>query len=200
MVRYPLAEDHDPLQSLLREVERPKAGRARWASAVVRELERRIAGVAETAARYGARKDAMVRPSYPPELLGGGVERARREGERFKQTTLARPEMLPPEAAAARAGLSRQALDDRRKKGRALALSHVKRGFRYPAWQFDDNVAASVPQVLAELRHLDAWRKYVFLVEPEPLLDEATPLDVLRAGRLERVLQVARVLREDGIG
>src|SRR5262245_66012698 len=111
MVRYPLAEDHDPLQSLLREVERPKAGRARWASAVVRELERRIAGVAETAARYGARKDAMVRPSYPPELLGGGAERARRGGERFKQTTRARPETPPPEAAAARAGPAAQAPD-----------------------------------------------------------------------------------------
>lgn len=200
MARYPTAEEGDPLHALLREIDRPKAGRARWASDLARELNRRIARVADSAAARPARGGGLGRPSYPPESLGGGVERARHEGERFKRDTLGRAEMLSPEAAAARAGLSRQALDDRRKKGRALALSHVKRGFRYPAWQFDDDVADGMAQLLPELRHLDAWGKYLFLVEPEPLLDDATPLDVLRAGRPERVRHVARILREDALG
>ena len=191
---YPTAEESDPLQSLLREVDRPRAGRARWARALARELDRRIARVAETAPAYvpgGGRR------AYPPESLGGGVERAVREGERFKRDTLARPEMLPPDVAADRAGITRQALDDRRKKGRALALSHLKRGFRYPAWQFDEDVADAVARVLPELRHLAPWGQFLFFTQHEPLLDAATPLDALRAGDLDHVLHVAQVLRED---
>jgi hypothetical protein len=69
-------------------------------------------------------------------------------------------------------------------------LSHVKRGYRYPAWQFDDNVAPSVTPVLAALSHLDAWAQYFFLTQPEPLLEGKTPLTVIRAGKLERVLRV----------
>jgi hypothetical protein len=134
---------------------------------------------------------------YPPASLGGGIDRAIREGERFKRDTLARPEMLSPEVAAARAGITRQALHDRRRKGRALALSHVKRGFRYPAWQFDDDVAAGVVQVLCELNHLDPWGQFLFFTQHEPLVDAPTPLDALRAGKLDRVLHAAQVLRED---
>ncbi len=199
MVRYPTAEKSDPLHELLREIDRPKAGRVRWARALARELDRRIAGVAERAAAYAPSAQGLRRQTYPPESLGGGVERAQREGERFKRDTLARADMLAPQAAAARAGITRQALDDRRKKGRALALSHVKRGFRYPSWQFDDDLGDPVAQVLPELRHLDAWGAYLFFVQHEPLLDDATPLDALRAGGLERVLGVARILRQDAL-
>jgi len=191
---YPAAEESDALQALLREIDRPKAGRARWARALAHELERRIARVAETAPVYGG---GGPRPVYPPASLGGGIDRAVREGERFKRDTLARPEMLPPEVAAARAGITRQALDDRRKKGRALALSHVKRGFRYPAWQFDDEVATGVVQVLCELNHLDPWGQFLFFTQHEPLVDARTPLDALRTGNLDRVLHAAQVLRED---
>lgn len=193
---YPTAEESDPLPALLREIVRPKAGRARWATALAQELDRRIARVAETAPAYAP--GGSPRMMYPPDALGGGVDRAVREGERFKRDRLSRPDMLSPDRAAARAGITRQALDDRRKKGRALALSHLKRGFRYPAWQFDDGVATDVARVLPELRHLDPWGQFLFFTQNEPLLDADTPLEALRAGDVDRVLHVVRALREDG--
>jgi hypothetical protein len=102
---YPTLEEADPLQALLREVDDPKAGRARWAKALAGELDRCIGRVAETAPAYGP--GPHRRPAYPPASLGGGAERAVRADERFKRDTLASPEMLPPEVAAARAGITR---------------------------------------------------------------------------------------------
>jgi hypothetical protein len=139
---------------------------------------------------------AQGRPSpYPAANLGGGVERATREGTQLKRAILARSEMLRPEAAAARAGITRQALDLRRNAGQALALSHVKRGFRYPAWQFDDDVAPALAQVLPALSWLEPWDRYFFLTEPEPLLEGRSPLEALREGASDAVLTTIGKLR-----
>jgi hypothetical protein len=58
-------------------------------------------------------------------------------------------------------------------------------------------VAAGVARVLPELRHLDPWGQFPFFTQREPLLDDTTPLDALRADDLDGVLHVARGLRED---
>jgi hypothetical protein len=140
---------------------------------------------------------SVPRPArYPPEALGGGIERAEIEGARFKRETLTRPEMLPPDQAAKLAGISRQALDLRRRHGQALALSHAKRGFRYPAWQFADDIAEPLMRVLARLTHLDCWGRYLLLIQSEPLLGGRSPLEALRAGESERVARVIHVLTE----
>lgn len=134
---------------------------------------------------------------YPADALGGGVERAEREGEHLKRDILSRPEMLAPREAAARLGITRQALDDRRKKNLALALTHTKRGFRYPGWQFDEDVVQSMTKVLQALSWLDPWERYFLLVQPEPLLGGRSPLEALRAGDRDRVLQFIAILRRD---
>lgn len=133
---------------------------------------------------------------YPPEALGGGIERAELEGTRFKREALARREMLPPDQAAKLAGISRQALDLRRRHGQALALSHAKRGFRYPAWQFAEDIAEPLMRVLPRLMHLDCWGRYLFLIQSEPLLGGRSPLEALRSGESERVARVIHVLAE----
>jgi hypothetical protein len=170
----------------------PPKARKRAADALLRLVDERVrvAFEAATEARGLARAGG-----YPEEGLGGGIARAEEEGRRLKREILQRPEMLAPEDAADRAGISRQALDLRRRRGQALALSHVKRGYRYPAWQFEDNVAAGLASVLAALSRLDAWGQYFFLTQPEPLLEGKPPLAAIRAGKLERVVQVAERLR-----
>jgi hypothetical protein len=169
----------------------PPKARKRAADALLRLVDERVR-VALQAATEGR---GFVRGGgYPEGSLGGGIDRAEQEGQRLKQEIMRRPGMLTPEDAAARAGISRQALDLRRRRNQALALSHVKRGYRYPAWQFDDNVAPSLTPVLAALSYLDAWGQYFFLTQPEPLLEGKTPLSAIRAGKLERVLWVVERL------
>ena len=169
----------------------PKA-RKRAADALLRLVDERVRVAFQAATEW---RGLVQAGSYPEELLGGGVERAEQEGQRLKQGILWRPEMLAPSGAAARAGISRQALDLRRVRNQALALSHVKRGYRYPAWQFDDDVAPRLTRILAALSHLDPWAQYFFLTQPEPLLEGKAPLAAIRAGKLEQVLRVVEQLR-----
>jgi hypothetical protein len=131
-----------------------------------------------------------------PSALGGDVDRALEEGEGFKSEVLARNDMLAPEAAAARARITRQALDLRRKRGQALALAHAKRGFRYPAWQFADALAEPMMEILPRLAHLGAWERYLLLTEPEPLLEGASVVESLRSGKLARVRHVVQILAQ----
>jgi hypothetical protein len=130
----------------------------------------------------------------PPSDLGGGVARAQQEGERLKRQVLTQADMLAPERAAARAGITRQALDLRRKKRQALALTHAKRGYRYPAWQFADELAEPVLQLLPRLAHLDAWAQYLLLTQPEPLLEGRSIVEALRAGEHDRAERVIDIL------
>ena len=168
--------------------------RRRATLALIRLVEERVGKAVKAASVALTRAKA---PRYPPASLGGGAQRAELEGQRMKRDILAAPGMLAPARAAQEAGISRQALDLRRIKGHALALSHQKRGFRYPAWQFDQDIAGTVTRALPELAYLDAWGRYFFFIEPEPLLDGKTPLEVLRSGEHERVLKTIQVLRAD---
>ena len=135
-------------------------------------------------------------PTYSDAALGGGMARAIEEGEQFKSRMMGRSDMLAPERAAAKAGISRQALDLRRKKHLALALSHGKRGFRYPAWQFSDALAEPMQVILPLLSNHDAWSGYLLLTEPEPLLDGLSVVSTLRAGRVAQAVDVVRKLTQ----
>jgi hypothetical protein len=170
----------------------PPKARKRAADALLRLVDERVRVAFQAATEWRALAQGS---SYPEVLLGGGLERAEQEGQRLKQQILQRAEMLAPGDAAARAGISRQALDLRRVRNQALALAHIKRGYRYPAWQFDDDVAPTLIQLLAALSHLDPWGQYFFLTQPEPLLEDKSPLAVIRAGKFEEVLRVIERLR-----
>lgn len=181
------------------------AAREPEAATIARTLEAAVAAVVDERVRAmlgtsaSAKSDRLEPPRFASDLLGGGLARAIDEGEAFKRRELDHPSMLSGEEAARRVGLTRQALDERRKAGTALALAHVKRGFKYPAWQFSDRLAAPLEALWPVLAAVDAWEKYLFLTEPEPLLGGRAPIDALRAGERDAVLAVANTLLEDGL-
>ena len=182
----------EPLQELVAAFGVSGSQRVRAAERLLQVVDARIE---QFVAENLAPRLQALSPRYPKASLGGGIERAEQAGEQRKQAVLDQPEMLSAQAAAQRAGMSRQALDDRRKAGRALA--HLKRGFRYPAWQFEDGVAGAMAAILPALSHLDPWQQYFFFVQAEPLLDGLSPLAALRAGKSERLLKVIEILRQD---
>ena len=94
-------------------------------------------------------------------------------------------------------GLTRQAVDNRRRTGKLLALAFGKRGYRYPAWQVDQGrTVPGLDAVLAELRDLDPWTQLAFVLNPNTWLDDETPLAVLRRGEIDRVREAAAAYGE----
>jgi hypothetical protein len=96
-------------------------------------------------------------------------------------------------------GVSRQAIDKRRKAGQLLAVELPRRGYLYPAWQVTEaGVLPGVVEVLAALRAHDAWAQARFFVTGNLRLGGKRPLDRLRRGDVEAVLRVARTFGEHG--
>lgn len=93
-------------------------------------------------------------------------------------------------------GVSRQAVNERAKRGSILAMHTADGLLVYPTFQFDGRrILAGLTEVLAELRQqeVDRWAVAAWLVSPTAALDGATPLDAIRAGdRLQAVRQLAR--------
>ena len=92
-------------------------------------------------------------------------------------------------------GISRQAVDKRRKQGLLIGLDLGRRGFAYPAWQIgDQGTLAGLPAALAELRDESPWGQAAFYLTSNVWLDGETPLAALRRGEIERVREAARHL------
>jgi hypothetical protein len=97
-------------------------------------------------------------------------------------------------------GISRQAVEARRKKDRLLAVATGRHGRRYPLCQFDeaslDKVVRGLDRVLAVIDDEEGWMRLAFLLSPEERLKGATPLDALRSGKLEAVEKAAQIYGE----
>jgi len=78
-----------------------------------------------------------------------------------------------------------------------LALELGRKGYHYPSWQFD---LKGLERVLAALGGLDPWQKLSFFLNPNTILDDESPLEVLRHGRImiEDVESAAATYGEHG--
>jgi len=94
-------------------------------------------------------------------------------------------------------GITRQAVDKRRKKRTLIGLTVGKRGYAYPAWQLGpDGVLNGLKDVLNAMNEYDAWTQANFMLSKNKWLEGETPLNDLRRGHLDRVLTAARTYGE----
>ncbi len=108
--------------------------------------------------------------------------------------------------ALAREGrpISRQAIDDRVKRGTLLALQVKEAGERaYPLWQFkQDSSGWTVMTGLADVLQtvpessMNRWTLASWLQRPNHLLSNQSPLEALEAGETARVLALANSAAE----
>lgn len=91
-------------------------------------------------------------------------------------------------------GISRQAIDKKVREGSLLAVPGPGNRRSYPTAQFLDD--GSVIGGLKELRDVlptkSPWAILNFLVNPEPRLNGRKPIELLRSGDVETVLDAAR--------
>lgn len=103
------------------------------------------------------------------------------------------------EAVRKHLNLARQSVNHRRKQGMLIGLDAGRHGFLYPAWQFArEGTVPGLEAVLGELRSHEPWMQHLFMVSPNARLGNRTPLEILRSGRIEDVLNAARTFGEHG--
>ncbi len=110
--------------------------------------------------------------------IGEPLDGARARGLAAKRKLLEMEGGVMSQAeAAARLGISRHALDKRRVEGKLLALCLGPKDYRYPVWQFG---LAGIEKVFAALGDHDPWDQISFFLNPNGLLADSTPLQMLK--------------------
>jgi hypothetical protein len=135
--------------------------------------------------------DLMIVEPLAPAFIRG-IEAKRKLIEEHGGT-------LSAERAAEILNITRQAVDKRRRNGKLIGLSMGRHGYRFPIWQFTESgVLPGLEDVLAVLAPHDEWMQAAFFLGKSPRLDGRTPIETLKHGKLERVLDAAEVYGEHG--
>jgi hypothetical protein len=206
--RSPSTELPEFIDRLYRKIQGAPPGKKKWAAEAVDELSR-LLDLSEKllADAASVRGLAIVRAQTSPEYLDT-LRNLDPLAPAFARGAMARLELLKQgggvfgtDKVAEILDISPQAVIKRHSAGKLLALSLGRRGLRYPAWQFDEArraVVAGLEEVLSALSGHDAWMQNVFFLSPSSRLDGRLPLDVLREGKFEPVLDAARSFLEQG--
>ncbi len=108
----------------------------------------------------------------------------------------ANPAMLTSDAFAQRLGVSRETVNQKRKRFEVLGLDGNARGFRYPEWQLiQGRPIPQLRELFARFEN-DAWAVYRFLSTPQPALGGETGVDAIRHQRADQVLAVAQEMSQ----
>jgi hypothetical protein len=87
-------------------------------------------------------------------------------------------------------GISPKSVAAKARRNELLAITRGDRNL-YPAFQFQDGqVVPGLREILQTLPLANGWSRLVFLLTPDPGLDDRTPLDAIRADR-DAVLALA---------
>lgn len=168
-------------------------------SASPEALARALAAPTDFGALASALGDATI-PLSALELDPLSDAVARGAGERARLAARAGALLSAEQAGQALGGISRQAVDKRRRANQLLAV-RVASDWRYPAIQIDADgqVPQALPAILALAAEtgMSAWAMLDFLLAPDSALGGLTPLDALRrgpglAGEVRRLLEAAK--------
>jgi len=150
-------------------------------------------------------KEAVLRILEAPQMAAPNTDAAIIEASRTAGVQ-ARDQLLNAqggswsvERAAKHLGLTRQAVDKRRKANKLIGLAVGRHGYLYPSWQFDrSGTLPGLEDVLHELRRQDPWSQLIFMLSPNYRLDGASPLEQLRKGQIDDVRTAAPLFGEHG--
>jgi len=97
-------------------------------------------------------------------------------------------------------GVTRQRIDKRVRDGSLLAVPGPSNKRHYPAIQFmdDGSVVEGLQDVQEALPTKNGFAVLNFLIHPDHRLDYRKPIDLLKAGEVDRVVEAARCMGEQG--
>ena len=96
-------------------------------------------------------------------------------------------------------GVSRQAINQRRQRGKLIGLPRGKGKYLYPLWQFTDTgkTLRGLETVLERLQKFDPWMQITFFLNPNIRLENKTPLEMLRREKVDPVIISAIAFAND---
>ncbi|MDJ0658990.1 MAG: hypothetical protein QNJ42_05805 [Crocosphaera sp.] len=96
-------------------------------------------------------------------------------------------------------GMSPQVIDQRRQQGKLMGFSNEKGKYIYPLWQFTNKgeTINGLEEVLEKLQDFDPWMQIAFFLNPNVRLNDKTPLEMLRMGEIEPVINSAIAFAND---
>ena len=150
---------------------------------------------------YAVLVAALEKPAALAELQRlDPLAEARLRGLATRQQLLAAEGgVLSGEEVAKLLGISRQAVDKRRRTGRLLALPVGSHRMAYPSWQFTtDGILRGWEEVLGDLRQHDPWMQLAFMLSGNSGLEGTVPVVALRRGQVAAVRRAARLYGEHG--
>lgn len=97
-------------------------------------------------------------------------------------------------------GISRQAIDKRVQEGSLLAVPGPSNHRSFPTLQFnsDGTVVEGLKPVHEALPTDNPWTVLNFLAQPDDRLNGRKPIDLLKEGKVEAVVEAARRMAEQG--
>ena len=139
--------------------------------------------------RVGTRPGIETIAGAEPDRVDAG-EADRRLTARTREGS--RETLLTSDELAVRTGLkTRQSVHDWLKKGKIVGWRGAKRGYVFPAAQFDDRdrLLAGLERVVRQFD--DGYAAWVWLTTGRASLDGAKPLTLLAGGEIDRVAKAA---------
>ena len=115
-----------------------------------------------------------------------------RRGAEYRLKRINAPDMITSDEAAELAGTTRVTINAWIKAGRCIGVTHLRRGFKIPRWQFEPYVFPVIPRLAKALGTTDGWQMLSFLETPHEALDGLAPRIALEQGVAEsRVVDLA---------
>ena len=132
-----------------------------------------------------------VKPAVSP--LDAAVARAKARGATKVADILKGADMLTARDFGPLIGASHETINTKRKRHEVLGLEGATRGVKYPRWQVTE-AGLPLPGLarLFEVLGEQPWTVYRFLRARHAELSGKTALDVLKTGRIDAVVDVAK--------
>lgn len=92
---------------------------------------------------------------------------------------------------AKKLGLSNEAINDLRSRRKLIGLNNSE--IVYPKWQFANKILPGLDKILAVLNTDNPWMQASFMLYPNIWLDDKRPLELLKEGKIEEVLNAANM-------
>lgn len=115
-----------------------------------------------------------------------------RSGAQYRRERMEAADMITTEEASTLAGTTRVTINAWIRSGRCIGVSHLRRGFKLPRWQFEPAIWPALQPVAKQLGTPDGWQLLAFLESPATALDGQTPRAALEQGApLDRIVALA---------
>lgn len=97
-------------------------------------------------------------------------------------------------------GISRQAVDKRRKNSKLIGIPKGKGSYLYPVWQFTSGkTIVGLELVMNVIKDLDPWMQVTFMLNPTLNENKKNPIALLEEGSIDKAVEIAKIYLNDEI-